>query len=197
MALTIEDVALAVQHIARRIEEVEPLLNSADSRLGDGDTGTMLARMGRSLADVDVGAHQDLGSAFMALTKAALSSTGSSLGTLIGTAFMTFAKTTQGKSQIEWSEVSGVLDDAVAAMSSRGKSELGDKTILDSLDAIARAVESSKNQEEFVSRARSAARMALDDFRDRPCQVGRARMYKEQSIGLDDPGMLAVALIME
>ena len=197
MSLTAADLSLAVDHLASKLEELEPVLNSADSRLGDGDTGTMLARMGRGLADVDLESTDDLGAAFMLLTKATLASTGSSLGTLIGTAFMTFAKTTKGKSEIEWSEVSVMVDDAVVAMSARGKSAVGDKTILDSLNAIARSTESATDRDEFVTQARSGAQTALDELRDQPCQIGRARMYKEQSIGMDDPGMLAIALILK
>lgn len=197
MTLSIDDLASAIPNVATRLEEVEPVLNGADAKLGDGDTGTMLARLSRSLADVDLASSDDLGAAFMALTKAAMSSTGSSLGTLIGTAFMTFAKATQGRSSLEWSEISGILDTAVQAMKARGKSEIGDKTILDSVHAIARSVEAVENSEEFVQLARSAAHHALDDLRDSPCKIGRARMYGEQSIGLDDPGMLAVALILE
>ncbi len=196
MTLTSVDVSLAVRHIASQLEELEPTLNAADSRLGDGDTGTMLARMGRGLTEADLEASTDLGEVFMTLTKATLASTGSSLGTLIGTAFMTFAKATKGKSELEWTAVSGLLDDAVTAMSARGKSALGDKTILDSLNAIARATESAENRDEFVARARVGAQTALDDLRDQPCQIGRARMYREQSIGVDDPGMLAVALVL-
>lgn len=196
MALTSADIAMAVNHLSSQLEELEPTLNSADSKLGDGDTGTMLARMGRSLAEVDIPSDSDLGDVFMTLTKATLASTGSSLGTLIGTAFMTFAKATKGKTEIEWTDVSGMLNDAVVAMSARGKSAVGDKTILDSLDAIARSVESADSRDEFVAQARTGAQVALDDMRDKPCQIGRARMYREQSIGMDDPGMLAIALIL-
>jgi hypothetical protein len=39
----------------------------------------------------------------------------------------------------------------------------------------------------------AATGAALADFRDRPCAMGRARMFAEKSIGLDDPGMLAMA----
>jgi len=32
----------------------------------------------------------------------------------------------------------------------------------------------------------------LDEFRDKPNKLGRARMFGEKSAGLDDPGMLAI-----
>jgi hypothetical protein len=36
----------------------------------------------------------------------------------------------------------------------------------------------------------------LAEFRNRPSAMGRARMFAEKSVGLDDPGMLALAEIV-
>jgi len=36
----------------------------------------------------------------------------------------------------------------------------------------------------------------LLEYRDRPCRAGRARMFAERSVGLDDPGMLAFFQVM-
>ena len=40
-------------------------------------------------------------------------------------------------------------------------------------------------------------RKTIDDFRDRESKVGRARIFSEKSIGLDDPGMLAFQRMFE
>ena len=37
----------------------------------------------------------------------------------------------------------------------------------------------------------------IDDFRDKPCQIGRARIFQDKSIGLDDPGMVAFKRLLE
>ena len=37
----------------------------------------------------------------------------------------------------------------------------------------------------------------LDAFRDRPNRVGRARMFADKTIGLDDPGMVALQRMVE
>jgi dihydroxyacetone kinase-like protein len=37
-----------------------------------------------------------------------------------------------------------------------------------------------------------AAASVLDVFRQLPNRIGRARMFADRSIGLDDPGMVAV-----
>ncbi|WP_192871708.1 DAK2 domain-containing protein [Variovorax sp. JS1663] len=38
---------------------------------------------------------------------------------------------------------------------------------------------------------------ALAAFRDKPNRIGRARMFAEKSIGMDDPGMVALQRMVE
>jgi dihydroxyacetone kinase-like protein len=37
----------------------------------------------------------------------------------------------------------------------------------------------------------------LNTYRDRPSKLGRARMFGDKSIGLDDPGMLALRRVVD
>lgn len=48
-----------------------------------------------------------------------------------------------------------------------------------------------------LAAARTAANSALVAFRDKPNKIGRARVYAERSIGIDDPGMAAIAVMLE
>ena len=77
-----------------------------------------------------------------------------------------------------------------------GKGNLGDKTVLDSLDAIAEALEGAA-PETMVDTAITAAGDAVEQFRNQPNRLGRARMFGEKSIGLADPGQLAFLRIVE
>jgi dihydroxyacetone kinase len=170
--------------------ELEQELNAADSKLGDGDTGSMLARVLGKLTEADMHDALDLGAAFTVLARAAVSATGSSLGTLLATALMTIAKETKGRDAISWPELGSVLAKARDAMIARGGAKLGDKTVLDALDAMARAID-GLDQPTLREAALAAGPAVLERFRDRPCQIGRARMFAEKSVGIDDPGMLA------
>ena len=49
----------------------------------------------------------------------------------------------------------------------------------------------------MLSAANRAADEALRSFRDRPSRLGRARMFGDKSIGLDDPGMLAFRRVLD
>jgi len=197
MALTSAHVAAAVQRTAGRMREVEVQISEADAALGDGDTGLMLRRLFDKLASAAQTPSADIGETFRTIAMAGVGATGSSLGTLIIVALLHLSKTTAGKREIAWVELSPLLDGALQAMMDRGKASLGDKTILDPIDAVTRAIAGKQVQADITAAAVAAGRKSLVDFRDRPCRVGRARMFAEKSVGRDDPGQLAFVAILE
>jgi dihydroxyacetone kinase-like protein len=76
-------------------------------------------------------------------------------------------------------------------MQKRGKAELGNKTVLDTLDAAATATEGLDDPAAILAAAKKATAETMDRMRDRPAQIGRARIFADKSVGLDDPGMVA------
>lgn len=176
------------------IHKEEQRLNAADAKLGDGDTGSMLSRVLDAMAKSDTAETANLTDAAMGLAQAAMKETGSSLGTLIATASVALAhaaKSADGKiGAADMGRVVAEMRDSVAA---RGKAASGDKTVIDSLDAIAAALNVGPANR---TTAAKAAADALDAFRDKPCRTGRARMFPQRSTGADDPGMLAIALVL-
>jgi len=196
MAITVETLANAIARANDAMSGLTDVLNAADAKLGDGDTGTMLARLIGTFAAVDVRNSENLGAGFMALAKAGAASTGSSLGTLIITAMMTAGKATTGKTELAWSDLSALLAAIRYAAMARGKAELGAKTIIDGLDALASGLEGKSDAASAAAAAQKSMDAVLAEFRNRPSAMGRARMFAEKSIGLDDPGMLALAEIV-
>ncbi|MCB8838059.1 DAK2 domain-containing protein [Aurantimonas sp. VKM B-3413] len=192
--MTTHDLAGFVAQANEAVQQEEQRLNAADAKLGDGDTGSMLRRVLAAMAKVDVAGAAGLSEAAMALAQAAMKETGSSLGTLVATAAMTFAKEAKAAgNRIEADDMGRVVSAMCDAVASRGRAATGDKTVIDSLDAIARALSAGPAT---LAGAERAARDALDAFRALPCKVGRARMFPEKSTGADDPGMLAIALLL-
>lgn len=196
MAIDVVVLQRAVHAAQKRMTELEQELNAADSRLGDGDTGSMLARVLGKLAEVDITSAADLGEGLVALARAAVSATGSSLGTLLASALMTLSRETKGRSSVEWRDLAPLLTAARDAMIARGGAKLGDKTVLDALDALAGAV-TGLDQPQLRVAALAAGPAVLERFRELPCQIGRARMFAEKSKGMDDPGMLAFVRLTE
>ncbi|MDL2401867.1 DAK2 domain-containing protein [Rhizobium mayense] len=197
MELTVAQIVAGVRRAADSLKVLEQELNAADAKLGDGDTGSMLARVIGAMATSDVAASVSVSEAFGKLARAAVSATGSSLGTLLATALLTMSKQTKSAVQVEWRSLPVLLAAALEAMIARGGAALGDKTVLDALEAITSAMAVAPDAQSAALAARQAAFAALDAFRDRPCRMGRAKFFAERSIGLDDPGMLAIARLVD
>ncbi|NLS07344.1 dihydroxyacetone kinase subunit L [Rhizobium sp. P32RR-XVIII] len=180
------------------MDELKSVLNEADARIGDGDTGSMLARVLKALADrANADKSETVGATCLVLAQTAASSTGSSLGTLLATGLMSVGKATQENKEVDWSALGGLLAEAQQKMAARGGASLGDKTILDGLHAVAIAIAECNDQQSAAEAARRGAHAALDEFRQKPNRMGRARMFANATIGLDDPGMLALAKLIE
>lgn len=197
MSITADTVRGAVARAAEAATQAHDELNAADGLLGDGDTGVMLRRLFQALAAAPVQEETDLGRLFQGYAKTCSSATGSSLGTLVTVAMMTLAKATRERSEIAWPDLAGLLNAVRDQMVARGGAQLGDKTVVDMLDAVATAIAGAATGEQAGVVARAAARQALDHFRGQPNKLGRARKFGERTIGLDDPGMLAFARLLD
>jgi phosphoenolpyruvate---glycerone phosphotransferase subunit DhaL len=196
MALDVNDLRAAIDRLAPAMEREAEALNAADGRLGDGDLGVTMTRGMELVSAAKDELPADLGQALMRCAQAFTKSSGSSYGTLLATGLMAAAKALKGRESVEAAEISGIVAAARDAMAARGKAELGGKTVLDSLDAVAAATDGLDDPASIAAAAADATAQALDRFRDQQATVGRARIFGERSRGLDDPGMLAMDRIV-
>jgi len=195
MGFTAAELKHAAKKVAAAAEAAADELNTQDGKLGDGDLGITVSKGWREVANTDL--PGDLGKAFLECSKAFQRVSSSSFGTLVATAFMAAAKTTKGRETAEYSEVGAILAAARDAMMARGKGELGQKSVLDMIDALAGVADGVSEPAALLAALDATATETLDSFRDRPNGLGRARMFGEKSIGLDDPGMLAVRRMID
>ncbi len=194
MAIDSRMLAGALRRVAEATASASDELCAADGAMGDGDLGITVADGFREAAASPL--PEDFGMALLEVAKAFQRVSSSSYGTLTATGFMAGAKLTRGRIAIEAGDLAGLVAAARDAMAARGKGALGDKTVLDSLDAIATALDGA-DPAEMRERAVQAARDTLDTFKGKPNRLGRARMFGEKSIGLPDPGQLALLRIVE
>ena len=195
MALDSTALKRGLRGVAEHMESAADLLNGADGKIGDGDLGVTMVRGSRHLQEALADLPDDVGMAFMRCAQAFTKSSGSSFGTLLATGLMSVSKSCRGRNDVPWSEMSALVAGALIAMQARGKATLGDKTVLDALDAIGAAV-ANVDSAQMLAVAAAAVDETLVRFRDQPSKVGRARIFGEKTIGLDDPGMLALREII-
>ena len=195
--ITTKSLQSAIKLLAQAMEEAADELNTVDGLLGDGDLGVTMIRGFRQILEDLESLPEDIGMDLFQCAKAFTKSSGSSFGTLLATGMMAIAKEKNGEIRIELDEVSRLLDTALKAMQMRGKASLGDKTVL---DVIAAARDAAKNQTDgqaMLNSINQAISDTMELFRNRQSQIGRARIFGEKSIGLDDPGMLAFKRMFE
>ncbi len=195
--LTTAGLKAALPRLAAHLEDRAAYLNEADAKLGDGDLGVTMQRGGRGFLEIADDLPDDLGMAFMRCAQAFTKISGSSYGTLLATGLMAAAKACKGREAVPWSEISALLAGAQEAMIARGKGALGEKTVLDTLDAARRATEGLDEPKDLLEAALGSTDTTLERMRDQPARQGRARMFGEKSVGLDDPGMLAFRCLLE
>ena len=195
--ITTDSIKTAVTKIAQLMEESADELNAADGLLGDGDLGITMVRGFREIIEIRDSLPDDVGMALFQCAKAFTKSSGSSYGTLLATGLMSVAKKKKGQQEIQVEEISALLNDALDAMKQRGKAELGDKTVLDVIAASSQAAKDQSDGSSVLKAINDAVTSTIDEFRSRQSKIGRARIFSEKSIGLDDPGMLAFRKMLE
>ena len=192
--ITVVDIRDAISRVQRQVQQSAEDLSARDGQLGDGDLGITLEKAFNRLSEIAPTLPDDLGKAFAAAAAAISKVSSSSFGTLLATGLLAAAKQTLGKTEIPSTAVPDLLRAACQKMSERGSAALGDKTVLDTIDAATRALDS--HPEDSVSAVITAVDETLALFRDRECKIGRARIFADRSVGLDDPGMVAFRVMV-
>jgi dihydroxyacetone kinase-like protein len=192
MEIAAHDLKLALERWCAAMKQAAPELNELDARIGDGDLGATLEKCAIHVGQALPAADDSLAGIFKACAAACAKASGSSFGTLLAVGCMSAARTTAGLACLDRAALVALLEQALAQLSARGGAALGDKTMLDSLDAVKRAIAEAPEGASLAGAVTAAAGQALDEFRARPNLIGRARMFAERTIGMDDPGMVAI-----
>ena len=163
--------------------------NSADGKIGDGDLGVTILH---GLEEVNICISKfsdDMGKNFMLCSHAFVKKSGSSFGTLIAFSFMNISKKLKGKTECNHEDIVAIFETALKTILERGKTNLGDKTIADSLDLIIKNLKDNQNYSEVL---KLSTKQALENFKGKKIKIGRARMFEDKTKDLDDPGMFAL-----
>jgi dihydroxyacetone kinase-like protein len=196
MPIDREALRAGIAAILARLEAEHQMLTELDGRVGDGDLGLTLLKAFRALDGLRHGLPADLGQALAQMGSAVAKVSSSSFGTLMATGLLAAARALKGREAAEWSELPALVRAAREAMQARGKAELGDKTVLDALAAIEKAATGRDDPAAQLAAARQGVDEAIEAFRGQPNKVGRARVYAERTIGIDDPGMVAMRVML-
>ncbi len=163
--------------------------NTADGKIGDGDLGVTILHGLEEVNNNISKFSDDMGANFMLCSQAFVKRSGSSFGTLIAFSFMNISKNLKGKTECNHDDIVSIFETALKTILERGKTNLGDKTIADSLDLIIKNLKDNQNYSDVF---KLSTKQALEDFKGKKIKIGRARMFEDKTKDLDDPGMFAL-----
>lgn len=182
-----------IQRVAQTIIDNADQLTSLDQAIGDGDHGINMRRGFEAvLSDIDVIANKPLPQALKDVGMQLVMKVGGASGPLYGTLIMALGKNLSSDVP-SLAEARQALAAAVDAVKARGKSEAGQKTMLDVLVPLSEALNSG--EEDLPQSLRLVARESADATIPMQAIKGRASFLGERSIGHMDPGACSTTLI--
>jgi dihydroxyacetone kinase-like protein len=122
------------------------------------------------------------------------------MGTLVATGFMRGGKAVADAAALDTPALASFFRAFTTGIMERGKTQPGNKTVVDALDPAATALEAAAARGADVRSALGAAAEAAEQgrvaARQMMSQHGKAAVFREQTIGIDDPGAAVGALIL-
>ncbi|MDP6202560.1 MAG: FAD-dependent oxidoreductase, partial [Candidatus Marinimicrobia bacterium] len=112
---------------------------------------------------------EDMGANFMLCSQAFVKKSGSSFGTLIAFSFMNVSKNLKGRTECNHEDIINIFKTSLKTILERGKTNLGDKTIADSLNLIIKKLKENNNYSEIF---KLATKQALEDFKGKNIKIG-------------------------
>jgi len=196
------DVEVVVRTIATVSVDNEKAFGDLDAVVGDGDFGYSMARgFELVLQDWDSFDRTDIGTFLKKVAVVITSRIGGTSGPIWGTAFLRAGVTAGDALELEPAQVVAMLRASIEGIKKRGRSDVGDKTLL---DAIVPAVDTIEEQIGLEHDAATTLRAAAVTARERAeatrsmqAMRGRASYTGERSIGTLDAGAVAVAVMFE
>ena len=184
-----EDIVGIFEKLLEEAKKSYDDFNTADGKIGDGDLGVTILHGLKEINNNIDKFSDDMGANFMICSQSFVKKSGSSFGTLIAFSFMNISKNLKGKTECNHEDIVAIFETALKTILERGKASLGDKTIADSLDLIIKKLKDNQNYSEIF---KSATKQSLVEFKGKKIKIGRARMFEDKTMELDDPGMYAL-----
>lgn len=189
--MTGPDLKALIEAVAKVVIAHADELTDLDQAIGDGDHGVNMKRGFEAvLSDLDQITAKPIGEALKAAGMQLVMKVGGASGPLYGTLFMGLGKA--WPETLDQASFATAFGEAIDAVKARGKSEAGQKTMLDVLIPVQVALAAGGDFDTICDTAETAAEATI------PMQAtkGRASFLGERSVGHMDPGARSSQLII-
>lgn len=189
--------------VASMFAEKKEELCDMDAKMGDGDLGLTMDKGYGALPQL-IKDNTEPGDIGKTLMKAGMKMSGlvpSTMGTLMSSGIMEGGKALKGKTEFGAEELAIYLTNFAAGIQKRGKCALGDRTILDSVDAGAKsaseAAAAGKSIEEVIDAAVEGAKAGVEATKNMVPKYGKAAVFAAKAAGVADQGAVAGLYMIE
>jgi D-erythrulose 4-kinase len=179
-------------------------LGRLDSIAGDGDHGIGMKRGSLAAAETAASVLVQNAGARTVLARAAdawSDRAGGTSGALWGVILHAVGDALGDAQPVSAASVAAGVSAAKQAVMDYGKAAVGDKTMVDALvpfaDTLVERVNAGDRLADAWSHAARAATAAAEQTKDLMPMLGRARAHGDKALGVQDPGAVSLALIVE
>lgn len=197
MILDREALGAMLLQAAKLLEENTQYLSDIDSRFGDGDHGITMGKIAKLIQERVPQWGEDsikdfLDSLGMAIMEVKGGSAGPLYGTMIGGLGVNLD---DDASQVDEAGLKAMFAGCLSEMEDITTAKVGDKTMMDALiPAVQTAQQTQGDCKAILEAAAQAAQEGAKASEQFVSKFGRARSYKEQTIGTPDAGAVSTAL---
>lgn len=175
-------------------------LGEIDSKFGDGDHGVTITKIATLIEkEVTLWDEADIKSFFDDLGVNIMSISGGSAGSLWGTMIGGLAlPLKEGEMRVTSGLLKKMLQSSLDEMYTITTARIGDKTMMDTLiPAVEYANKAEDTIEAILTAARDGAVFGMKASEGFISHYGRAKSYKEKTIGTPDAGAVSTAVLFE
>ncbi|MBO1198398.1 dihydroxyacetone kinase subunit L [Staphylococcus simiae] len=191
-------------NLTELFEREKDALCELDRKIGDGDHGVTM-NIGYQAVKQEImnelQEQNDIAKISVAVGKTFLDAVGSSVGPLYASGYLKGAVAVKNKESLNDDDLYDFWIAFSKGIKARGKAEVGDKTMIDTLEPFFDVLEHAKsNGESFDSgfnQALEAAKKGMESTKDIISNKGRSKRLGQRSQGHVDPGAMSAYLMLE
>ena len=194
--ISLADIPVMFESVAKIFEEKKDELCEMDANMGDGDLGLTMSKGYGALPDLlrDNSGEGDIGKMLMKSGMKMASVVPSTMGTLMASGI---------KTELNAADFSAYLTGFAAGIAKRGKCQLGDRTILDAVDAGAKkaaetvTANAAATLKDVIDAAVKGAQEGVEATKDMTPKYGKAAVFSAKAKGIADQGAVAGCYMLQ
>lgn len=200
---SLETTELIIHTMADVASENRAYFSELDGVVGDGDFGNSIATGFEAVTDTgwDDLDRSSPGAFLKSVAMTFMGSVGGVSGSIWGTAFLRAGIKAGDKQELTMDDLHEMLWSAIEGMKKRGKSDLGDKTLLDAfipaVETFEKAIGEGSTTLDGLKAAAVVAREKTEEIKPWEAKRGRASYTGERSCNTYDAGSIAIAVMAE